>query len=225
MQGVKKLPPGRVPIEAPFASAAGGSSSQSSSSPASGPALNEEERRRQHLAEKEAARQRIREREESAAEAPQPKRGKRPGDLRAALKALRSQLAKDQGKQAYMVFPDAVLEQLVEKKPSNDKALRKISGIGPDKQQRYGQQILACIRTNGGGSSDELYDDEPPEAPQPAAALNQEQIRAVQLAMAGESFFLTGGAGTGKSFTLHRIIEAVRSQVGVGRLHHQAPRG
>tara|TARA_B110001452_G_scaffold259586_1_gene256118 strand:- start:4 stop:2529 length:2526 start_codon:yes stop_codon:yes gene_type:complete len=214
-QGAKKLPPGRVPIEAPFSSVAG-SSSQSSSSPASGPAANEDERRRQHLAEKEAARQRIREREEEsdAAEAPQPKRGKRPGDLRAALKALRSQLAKEQDKQSFMVFPDAVLGQLVDKKPSNATALRKISGIGPDKQQRYGQQILACIRAHGGGGSDELDDDEPPEAPAPAAPLNQEQIRAVQLAMAGESFFLTGGAGTGKSFTLHRIIEAVRSQVG-----------
>ncbi len=32
----------------------------------------------------------------------------------------------------------------------------------------------------------------------------------MQLAREGESFFLTGGAGTGKSFTLKRIISALR---------------
>ena len=45
-------------------------------------------------------------------------------------------------------------------------------------------------------------------------SLNSEQQRAVSLAMAGENLFLTGGAGTGKSFTLNQIIEALRQQHG-----------
>jgi len=44
--------------------------------------------------------------------------------------------------------------------------------------------------------------------------LNSEQQRAVSLAMAGENIFLTGGAGTGKSFTLNQIIEALRQHHG-----------
>jgi hypothetical protein len=47
-------------------------------------------------------------------------------------------------------------------------------------------------------------------APPPAGTLNEEQRRAVALASDGESFFLTGGAGTGKSFTLHHVVAALQ---------------
>ena len=44
--------------------------------------------------------------------------------------------------------------------------------------------------------------------------LNQQQQHALELALAGQSIFLTGGAGTGKSFTLRRIIAALRKRWG-----------
>lgn len=42
-----------------------------------------------------------------------------------------------------------------------------------------------------------------------SSSLNQQQRSAVHAASAGESFFLTGGAGTGKSFTLSHIVQAL----------------
>ena len=44
--------------------------------------------------------------------------------------------------------------------------------------------------------------------------LNQQQQHALQLALSGTSIFLTGGAGTGKSFTLRRIIKALQGRYG-----------
>ena len=39
--------------------------------------------------------------------------------------------------------------------------------------------------------------------------LSEEQESAVQMALSGASFFLTGGAGTGKSLVLNEIIKAL----------------
>ena len=41
--------------------------------------------------------------------------------------------------------------------------------------------------------------------------LNDEQLNSLQLATAGANLFLTGGAGTGKSFTLHAMLTALRA--------------
>jgi hypothetical protein len=43
-----------------------------------------------------------------------------------------------------------------------------------------------------------------------AVTLNEEQKRALVLAKMGYSLFLTGGAGTGKSFLLGHIVERLR---------------
>ena len=50
--------------------------------------------------------------------------------------------------------------------------------------------------------------------PSPAGGLNQQQQHALELALSGSSIFLTGGAGTGKSFTLRRIIKALQGRLG-----------
>ena len=47
-----------------------------------------------------------------------------------------------------------------------------------------------------------------------SSLLNEEQRSAVDAASAGESFFLTGGAGTGKSFTLGHIVAALEARHG-----------
>ena len=44
--------------------------------------------------------------------------------------------------------------------------------------------------------------------------LNPQQQRAVSLAIAGENIFLTGGAGTGKSYTLNHVIQALKETHG-----------
>ena len=48
----------------------------------------------------------------------------------------------------------------------------------------------------------------------PAGALNADQRHAVKLASEGTSFFLTGGAGTGKSYTTGHVITALQKRHG-----------
>jgi ATP-dependent DNA helicase PIF1 len=50
--------------------------------------------------------------------------------------------------------------------------------------------------------------------PSPGGGLNEQQQHALELALSGHSIFLTGGAGTGKSFTLKRIIKALQGRYG-----------
>lgn len=44
--------------------------------------------------------------------------------------------------------------------------------------------------------------------------LSDEQQRVLELVLAGRSVFFTGDAGTGKSFLLNRIIDALRQKHG-----------
>jgi DNA helicase-2/ATP-dependent DNA helicase PcrA len=46
---------------------------------------------------------------------------------------------------AYVIFSDATLAQLAERLPGDEQALLRISGIGPVKVERYGEEILAII--------------------------------------------------------------------------------
>ena len=51
------------------------------------------------------------------------------------------------------------------------------------------------------------------------------QQEAFDVAVAGASVFLTGGPGTGKSFTLRRIIEALKAKNGTDSVLVTAPTG
>ena len=53
-----------------------------------------------------------------------------------------------------------------------------------------------------------------PKAQGPSGGLNAQQQRALDLAKGGASLFLTGGAGTGKSFTLKRVVTELQARHG-----------
>ena len=59
----------------------------------------------------------------------------------------------------------------------------------------------------------------------PAAALNAQQRVALDCAQRGLSFFLTGGAGTGKSFTLAYIVRTLKRIHGTGAVFVTASTG
>jgi hypothetical protein len=59
-------------------------------------------------------------------------------------------------------------------------------------------------------SSQDFMDVEEPDAKKPT--LSADQQRAVDIAVSGRHLFFTGVAGAGKSFTLERIIGALRAQ-------------
>jgi ATP-dependent DNA helicase RecQ len=66
--------------------------------------------------------------------------------LEANLRAWRKAEAAKTGKPAFIVFSDAVLNNLVVATPENLSELRTVSGIGPDKIDRYGAEIIALCR-------------------------------------------------------------------------------
>ncbi len=68
--------------------------------------------------------------------------------LREELKTWRSATAKTAGVPAYVVINDATLYEIAALRPQNDDDLLSISGIGPVKLERYGEDIHAIVNGN-----------------------------------------------------------------------------
>ena len=67
-------------------------------------------------------------------------------DLFEQLRALRRRLADGEGVPAYIVFSDAVLRQMAERRPRDPAGLLALSGVGPAKLARYGDAFLDLLR-------------------------------------------------------------------------------
>ena len=63
-----------------------------------------------------------------------------------ALRALRASLAREQSVPAYVIFHDATLRAIAERRPESLGELGNISGVGAAKLERYGDQVLATLR-------------------------------------------------------------------------------
>ena len=66
-----------------------------------------------------------------------------------ALRALRRELAQAQNVPAYVVFHDTTLHELARLRPGSESELRRISGIGEHKLERYGPRLLEVLRAAG----------------------------------------------------------------------------
>ena len=62
-----------------------------------------------------------------------------------ALKDWRRQRSRADGVPAYVVFHDATLTEIARLTPRSMVELKRISGIGPTKLDRYGDDVLAVI--------------------------------------------------------------------------------
>ncbi|BAM03519.1 ATP-dependent DNA helicase RecQ [Phycisphaera mikurensis NBRC 102666] len=67
-------------------------------------------------------------------------------DLFEKLRALRAELAEEQGVPPYIVFGDATLLEMATRRPQSDHELLAISGVGQTKLQRYGDPFRQAIR-------------------------------------------------------------------------------
>jgi ATP-dependent DNA helicase RecQ len=76
------------------------------------------------------------------------------GQIFARLRELRRQLATQRGIPAYMVFSDAVLLAMAERRPTTEAAVLAISGVGPKKLAQYGEAFLSVLR---GGPMSEAH--------------------------------------------------------------------
>ena len=66
--------------------------------------------------------------------------------LFAAMKVLRSQIAKEEGVPAYIVFSNAVLRDMAARAPDTMEAFLEVSGVGKYKAERYGEMFLKEIK-------------------------------------------------------------------------------
>jgi DNA helicase-2/ATP-dependent DNA helicase PcrA len=66
-------------------------------------------------------------------------------DVFERLREWRRLRAKADDVAAFMVFSNATLEQLAEEQPADRQALLRVSGVGPDKLERYGDDVLAVL--------------------------------------------------------------------------------
>jgi superfamily II DNA helicase RecQ len=62
------------------------------------------------------------------------------------LRALRRKFADAENVPAYIVFSDAVLREMAERKPQSEAELLRIPGIGSRKLARYGKAFLEALR-------------------------------------------------------------------------------
>ncbi|HEU4740133.1 MAG TPA: DNA helicase RecQ [Meiothermus sp.] len=75
--------------------------------------------------------------------------------LFAALRALRSELAKEQNVPAYVIFHDSTLREMAEVKPGSLQSLGRISGVGGRKLERYGEAFLRVIQEHRGDAPEQ----------------------------------------------------------------------
>jgi len=64
------------------------------------------------------------------------------------LRQLRKEIADSEDIPAYQVFGDATLVDMVKKHPTTEDALLKVSGVGANKLERYGDEFLSLLRND-----------------------------------------------------------------------------
>jgi DNA helicase-2/ATP-dependent DNA helicase PcrA len=69
------------------------------------------------------------------------------GPLFDRLKAWRRERATSDGVPAYVVFKDATLAEIAERKPATRAELGDVAGVGPTKLERYADEVLAVVAT------------------------------------------------------------------------------
>jgi ATP-dependent DNA helicase RecQ len=62
------------------------------------------------------------------------------------LRALRKSLADEHGLPPYVVFHDATLREMAERRPLTLNQFAELPGVGQAKLARYGDQFIAVVR-------------------------------------------------------------------------------
>ncbi len=89
-------------------------------------------------------------------------------DLFERLRTWRGEQAREASVPAYVVFTDATLTALAEVRPSSQRELLAVSGIGRSKLERYGADVLAIVageQPAGSGAGPDPADPDTPDAP------------------------------------------------------------
>jgi superfamily II DNA helicase RecQ len=65
-----------------------------------------------------------------------------------ALRAWRLERSRADGVPAYVVLSNATVAEIASAQPRNPRELSRISGIGPTKLERYGEDILRIVNSS-----------------------------------------------------------------------------
>ncbi|MDH4216457.1 MAG: RQC domain-containing protein, partial [Gallionella sp.] len=85
------------------------------------------------------------------AKAREPFAGANDNPLWLALKAKRTELAREQGVPPYVIFHDSTLMEMLKRRPSNLAELGQISGVGQAKLAKYGDEFLQVVNSAANG--------------------------------------------------------------------------
>lgn len=151
--------------------------------------------------------------------------------LKEDLRSLRFRLAREGGMLAYQsqsltkmtldnVFTDEAIEAMVTDQPKDTESLARACKFSAGKVEKYADQLLTVIASHTKRDAADA-DAELPSPKRPALIeaskdeisaddLSEEQKRWAEAAFGGESLFITGEAGTGKSFLLSYIVQEMR---------------
>ena len=140
--------------------------------------------------------------------------------LRADLKQYRMQQSSPLGKPAYTIFTNAALEEIYSALPTTLEDLLSVKGIGPKKLDMFGDDILSIVApytdVNGGARTTSTALEGGKRMARPALmdpkTLTAEQRQAVDLLLSPErpNVFVSGRAGTGKSYVLKFLVQELQ---------------
>ena len=85
-------------------------------------------------------------RAERTAKSREPFAGANNDPLWLALKAKRTELAREQGVPPYVIFHDSTLMEILNQRPATLEEMAKISGVGQAKLARYGDEFLSVLK-------------------------------------------------------------------------------
>lgn len=76
------------------------------------------------------------------------------------LRELRATIAREENMPTYIIFADKTLVEMCIKLPLTKKEMLKVTGVGENKFERYGERFLAAIREYTGGIREKFYFEE-----------------------------------------------------------------
>ncbi len=73
------------------------------------------------------------------------------------LRALRTEIAREESLPPYIIFSDKTLVDMCVKAPMEKQEMMQVTGVGENKYERYGEQFLAAIADYSKGSREKYY--------------------------------------------------------------------
>lgn len=131
----------------------------------------------------------------------------------------------------YCIFSNSVIEEISTYLPKDKENLLKIKGMGKRKLEEYGDEIIEIVneflKNNPQYSSKEIPTPsknkrsketfipkiETEETSEPIFIENEDTLKIKELIKNGENIFITGSAGTGKSFILNKLKKEFKIEV------------